>query len=611
MIDFIYGGNELQINEELRKKNLDLFEAIYKQRPEIDPDENKKYRMERAASGEPILYIKNALPTGDIRMNSLYDPVYEAERWADKQGVLRRKTTFCLLGFSTGVFLRALKNAVRPDTVVVMYEPEEGLFSFVCGFVDITDLLVDYGHLVFLVTDRQRSLVQDSIIDVATADRPDLKKLITPFYSDNKEFSDACYTVSILIEGNKNYQFERARDALKCRVYSWNHLRSNYILPDLRKRLPNGIPAVIVSAGPSLSKNVEVLKKIKGHALIVCVDRAVSVLEEHGIIPDIVGSLDAQKDPGYMEAEVTKNAYLMCSMQVNYKAQKMFDGRCIYYHALKYENELMGEKVEADINGVDQGGNVAGGSFFACQRLGIKTIILIGQDMAYIDGRHHADSKTEGAPTGLRVQAEDIYGNMIETREMWLSFRDFFERQIKQFPDIRVIDATEGGLLIHGSEIMTLEEVAEKVCTKEYDLDEIFRGLPKAQNQEEYEAMMKKLHQWIDDFDMISEHSKEITTICEQLLKVSKYQDITDPKYMKKIKRLDALRLDLYKTYSNALMEDYWIEDMFSIPEITFMLRNNEEAQIVFQTAVNYYSKLPENCAGIKQILLDAIDGKY
>ena len=53
-----------------------------------------------------------------------------------------------------------------------------------------------------------------------------------------------------------------------------------------------GKAAVIVCPGPSLAKNVELLKKIKGKALIICVLHALKDLQQRGINPDIVVHVD-------------------------------------------------------------------------------------------------------------------------------------------------------------------------------------------------------------------------------------------------------------------------------------------------------------------------------
>ncbi len=600
----------LQKSEELRKKNFSVFEKRYGFVPQINADEDAIYRMDYAKNGEPILFIRSAAPGGeDLRMNSEYDPAYEASRWAEKFEFVNRRTTTIMLGFGAGYHLKALMKKMRPDTMFYIFEPQEDLFSYICGCMDITDIIGNSRVMLF-VNDKQRSLyVTETMMDIVTFNS-ESEAISTPFYASNVEFEEACEALKVIMFGQRNYQKNRGRASLKCRLYAWTHMREAALLKDLRKALPEGIPAVIVSAGPSLNKNVDVLKKIKGHALIMSSDRALNILDDHGIEPDVVLSAEPVKDPSFLKYKVAEKIQLLCSMQTNSESQKLFKGRCIYFHALHYEDALFGEKVEANLGGLDLGGNVSGACFYACEKLGIKTIVLIGQDMAYLDGKHHADNNDSGGDDARNLETIELpgaLGGTVQSCAMWREFRDYFERRIMLNPELRVIDATEGGALIRGSEVKTLEEVATEFEDTNYDIETTIRNIPRAETEEEHVETIAKLQSWCDDLDRIKNNSNEIATICAQLLNVSKYQDIRDKKNNNKLKKLDILRAEIYATTVNSLLEEFWVEDVYSIPDYQFMIRNNEEAIPVFENAREYYSHLPEDCESLKEAILVAI----
>lgn len=601
----------IQKNEELREKNFDAFEKRYGFRPQIDAKEDNDYRMEVAKNGEPILFIKGAgIQGSDLRLNSEYDPEYEAQRWVERFELKNRRTTALLLGFGAGYHLSAILKKFRPDTNLYVFEPQESLFSYICGCVDITGF-INHPRIYLYVNKDQRELyVNDAMKDMVTFNS-ETEKIYTPFYATDDAFEECCIALAGIMNGQSNYQKKRGRASLKCRLYAWNHMREASLLKYLREALPDGIPAVIVSAGPSLNKNVDVLKKIKGHAFIMSSDRALNVLDAHGIEPDIVLSAEPVKDPAFLQYKTAEKIPLLCSMQTNSESQKLFKGRCIYFHALHYEDALFGERVEADLDGLDLGGNVSGACFVACERLGIKTIILIGQDMAYLDGKHHADNSDSGGDDARNLETIELpgaLGGTVQSCGMWREFRDFFERRIRLNPGLRVIDATEGGALIRGSEFKTLSEVADELSAKNFEVAAQICNIPKAQTDEEYNETVEKLHDWCDDLDMIKSNADEITTICKQLLNVCKYQDIRDKKNNNKLKKLDSLRAEIYGTTANALLEEFWVENLYSIPDYQFMIRNNEEAIPVFESAVEYYSHLPEDCDSLKQAILDAIE---
>ncbi|WP_026527185.1 motility associated factor glycosyltransferase family protein [Butyrivibrio sp. VCD2006] len=600
-----FEGKIISTNSSIRDKNFRAFFERYGEYPLIDPGENEIYLLEKAKNNEAVLFVRDKTTGSGVRMNSLYSPSHEAGVWASKYEVLNRNASVVILGFSTGVFLRALMKHMRPNTNFFLYEAEEGLFSYICKVLDISDIIADQRVNLY-ITDKQRSRMQQALLfDVATY-RPETIGVITPGYADNKEFSGMCDAMRIYATSLRNYQRNRGRNALRCKMYSWNHMWKSSTIVDFMKLIPEDIPAVIVSAGPSLRKNVDVLQRIKNHALIICTDRSLSVLDERGIEPDLIASVDAEKSSAYLDFEVARNKNLLCTYQLNTETQKMYNGRCIFYCGYDWEKALLGDKCDNG-NGFDHGGNVAGSTFSICRIMGIKTIILIGQDLAYLDGKHHADDIEEGVPDTEIREVQGIDGNPVKTCDMWVNFRNFFERQIAMYPDLNVIDATEGGALIRGSKIMSLSEAADNICVKEYDLDKIFEKLPAAQSIEEYQESVKIMHDWMEDLDRIKDISGRLVEIFGQLIKICRYQDMNDSKYDKKLRKMNELRTEIVRMVINSALESYWVEDIYSIPGKALVIGNKEEAISVFEEAIKYYEKLPEDCQSLKNELDEAI----
>ena len=94
----------VEINEKLREKNFAFFENRYGFKPHIDEHENELYYSERTGSDSVAVFIKNGNITGDLRLNSIYDPDYEAARWAENHDMINRRTTIALLGVSNGSY---------------------------------------------------------------------------------------------------------------------------------------------------------------------------------------------------------------------------------------------------------------------------------------------------------------------------------------------------------------------------------------------------------------------------------------------------------------------------------------------------------------------------
>ena len=82
-------------------------------------------------------------------------------------------------------------------------------------------------------------------------------------------------------------------------------------------------PAFIVSAGPSLDKNIDELKNIKGRGVIMAVDTAIKPLLKKGIVPDIVASVDPHKPLELFEIEGVQNIPMLVDIDYNYRISKI------------------------------------------------------------------------------------------------------------------------------------------------------------------------------------------------------------------------------------------------------------------------------------------------
>ena len=67
----------------------------------------------------------------------------------------------------------------------------------------------------------------------------------------------------------------------------------------------------------------------------------------------------------------------------------------------------------------------------------------------------------------------DIYGNPIRSSREFKLYKEWFEQEARLNKDLDVIDATEGGIRIEGTRLMTLKDAIDEYCTKEFDFSKI------------------------------------------------------------------------------------------------------------------------------------------
>jgi hypothetical protein len=111
--------------------------------------------------------------------------------------------------------------------------------------------------------------------------------------------------------------------------------------------------------------------------------------------------------------------------------------------------------VEVDV--LATGGSVATSAFNYARNLGGNPIVLIGQDLALTGGKDHAEGYLHVYSDGmLKARSESgfdvdgYYGDRVKTESQLLYYKTWYEEQVKAYPDVMVINSTEGGAKIEG-----------------------------------------------------------------------------------------------------------------------------------------------------------------
>jgi hypothetical protein len=235
-----------------------------------------------------------------------------------------------------------------------------------------------------------------------------------------------------------------------------------------------GNPGIVVSAGPSLDKNIDVLLDAQRKVPIVCNDVVLPKLLERGIVPDIVCALER----GYMVYEhwfskvrdKTRDIILVAPAVVSPEIFGTFLGPKF----VVVKKGLPLDERFADLFNMDKmhtGSSVAHMCFNIAHLLGCDPIILIGQDLAYgTDGLTHSTDVTGTTTQEVASMYKDnvniteipgSLGGVVKTNHWWLMFLRQLEALVANCR-AEVIDATEGGALIHGTSVRPLKDVLDQ-----------------------------------------------------------------------------------------------------------------------------------------------------
>ncbi len=292
-----------------------------------------------------------------------------------------------------------------------------------------------------------------------------------------------------------------------------------------------GKPAVLVAAGPSLEKNIDLLHKIKDKAFIIAVDTSLRIMLKRGIYPHMVTSIERgistlkyYTDLEEFLPELRKTYFAPATI-----VRKELYDKCVDEYKMKpmivYRDFAHYKWLKVDKGIINSGKSSANLAFKMLVKMGFKTIILIGQDLAFGENeKTHisgADHSIEGMKKSYKIKetmwVKGNYQEKIKTIKTWYHFLRYYEQDIAQFDGI-VINATEGGAFIQGTKIMTFKEAIDKYLTKNFDffeiLDKGFEKFSQEKIKEDTQTIKKVLKETKDFTD-------KIITLCNKGLELS------------------------------------------------------------------------------------------
>lgn len=476
------------------------------------------WEVVRARSGQPTLRVSTS-EGRNLLLHSQYDPEEEARRVIAKHDV-GDVFTFIVLGLGLGYHVVELLREDR-DLLAVVIEKDARIVKAAFTVMDFSRLICE-GKLVMLVDPTKAELMRR------------LNGYTVRLFSHVKvgEAAKGARLIRHPASAQLYPEFYRGqmRNVLDFFEHGGTSLRTAMILPidtkyNLLMNLPwyvyqpglgvlkgrfRGYPAILVTAGPSLAKNIDQLRELSGRAVIIAVGTIYKTLLSHGVVPHFVTTLDWHRISGrYLEGVGDYGgSILVAEPKASHEAVESFRGRKLFAGNDFVDFCVEGLGVEREKIG--GGATVAHLAFYLGDYMGASPIILVGQDLSYphhvthIPGsaihkgwypeqnrfntmemmewqeiarvrlpRGKAERIGENVYVmdGQRVEpllrrVKDVYGNEIYTDVQMYSYLLQFERDFG-LASAEVIDATEGGVRKKGTRPMRLREAAERYCGEE------------------------------------------------------------------------------------------------------------------------------------------------
>ena len=509
---------------------------------------------------ELSLCINNT--TEIIRLNSAVSPEHEAKVIIENMNLKENTPVVCLFFFCTGLLADMILNSLASDAKRIIYEPDKKILDFINSSTDRIDSTQEEKQIAerikHIADNKKTTIFVDISMDEfkkylsQSVDYRGLSGLVFGINSGYRHaFPDVClefiraidfFRKDTLMNINTVNRFKD--EYLEVIFRNLNVCKRVNLAYELAKVIPRNTPAIIVSAGPSLNKNIDVLKQAKGHMIIIAVDTAVRFLLEKDIIPDLTISIDPVKPAEYYTDDRAKEIPCIIDICANPDIVRKQKGRIFLLASNQYLTDLFDLLNKPYKKNQPGGGSVATVAFALLYDLGIKKIILVGQDLASENGKTHAGTTNEGELGELYV--EGIYGSTVRTRSDWYAYLNWFETAIKALNEanepIRVIDATEGGALIHGTEIMTLQEainedVAERGDFQKIDFGKEIEKFGYFFNESEYENICACHKKKVTELKLLKNDAESVIRICKRL-KNDIEKGIASDSYINKQKKI-------------------------------------------------------------------------
>lgn len=598
---------------------------------ECEPDSS--VIVEPAKRGGATVALKSNGSDRPVYIHSKVAPLDEAKRWADAVEI---SDNYCYIvgGAGLGHHVLALHERLTGDAILIITESNLHLLRAAMETVDLTDLIKP-SRCIFL-THADKSDIQGKLephntlmmmgaqfVSHAPSDRiaGEFQASMRKLLADHMAYCKMCL-VTLVANSRKT-----------CTNIANNLPRYLATPPiDVLKDRFKGYPGIVVSAGPSLRKNIDQLKPLNDKAVICTVQTTFKTLLNHGVTPHFVTSLDYHEmskrffegldhvDQTHLVAEPKAH----CAVLDSYRGPvSLLDN--------DFARLCLGDAL-AGRAGLKAGATVAHLCLYTLVHMGCDPIILIGQDLGYTNHVYYSpgvalhdlwrpdlnrfstmEMKEWERIARFRkilIRAKDVHGRDIYTDEQLFTYLQQFEGDFAALPG-RVIDATEGGVRKAGTTVMTLADATRQYCTKPIPKERF------AYLQEQEWNNLARLEAGKAELDTRLREADEMVTICDRLVELlSELQGLLKdpPRFNQRLAEVDALRVKIraseriYRIVSSlsqhAELQRYSADRRIGKAE----LKSIDLARSQLERDVRFVEAMGEGAKALREILEGSIE---
>lgn len=426
----------------LKKHNIALYDKIKNTHINYD-----NYEIVICKNGFTTLKV---IKHNNILLHSKYNPEKEAEVFANSKFKKKKKVNI-LYGFGLGYHIKKILSNLGEEELLYVLDSNIELFKIALEICDLCDVLLD-KRLILTISDDVKRV--NEILGQLLKKDCNFTMYLPSVRIINEKYKDFKLTLEIY-NARKN-SIEKFTDIIN-QNYSKNKLLNNKNIGILFNKYKD-MPVIIVSAGPSLNINKHILKKMLGKALIIAVGSALQPLLRCDVKPNMFCIIDPQPIT-YKQIEGCENLdipFIYLDTASSYTVSR--------YNGPKYVASNDTNHLKDNTYLIESGGSVATVVLDIAVKLGGNPIVFVGQDLAYIDNKHHADGKMYDGEENVKYTSnmrkiKGQNGGILYTTLGLLSFKKWIENKIIKNSHIEFINCSEGGAIIDGCKHMKLKDL--------------------------------------------------------------------------------------------------------------------------------------------------------
>ncbi len=494
----------------------------------------QRYVIKQSVNQSPIINLcgKNGQHMPLINPNS---PQAEADQWVRDLGEENLKHSHVMiLGIGSGYHSLSFYHLSDENSYLWIVEPDLDLMNAVFYAIDLSEIIL--STRVRIIGGMPETYIARQLFTGEIANRTRTQGVTlapTPFarrfYAEYiKRLSSAIQQAIQTEQLSFRTETIQGKEILSNVIDNLPYIINSAGINQLQSQAA-GIPAFVISPGPSLEAALDFMPDLRQCGYIIAVDTAYGILQRNNIPADIVVSLDFTKlNARHFELINNDEAYLVASVGIDCRIVQKYIERSFFFTT--GTNKIIQALPSIGSRGeLVATGSTAHSAYMLARLMGCSPIVLIGQDLAFDQGKMYADGAMQNDLDLPKPNPADMVevisnsGKTVLTNRLYKMYLDKFVEIIYTSAG-NVINTSAEGAKIVGANVVPLQQVMAEIPTRDIDR-KILSNIFKQRRHIKQDSVQRDIDKLISRSRNIQQHLNKLKDACESLpIKSSLFQ---------------------------------------------------------------------------------------